>query len=502
MDAMAALVLIIVGCVIGGVLVVYLMFRAMWRVAEPNEALIISGFRHAPTEGVGESMGFKIVTGKGVLVIPGVQKVRSLSLDANETELNITCVTTQGIPVTVKAVVIYKVGDDFASISNAARRFLDKRAEELEQKIKNVFEGHLRSIVGGLTVEQMIREREALTEATRRHSGDEMQKLGLVIDSLQIKEIDDTTGYIKNLAAPHAAEVQKQARIAQAIADREATEQEQVAEALKASARRDAEIKKASFQADVDRAQKDAEQAGPLADQQARQKVVVEQTKVAELEAQRTEQQLQAEVRKPADAEAYKQRTLAQAERDARISRAEAQAKETELAASANANRTKIEADAGAAKIRVEAQASAESIEATGRAQASATEARGLAEAKSREAAGLAEAKAIEARAKALAVNQEAVINQQLAEQAVNIVAAAAKPVGDIDNLVVLNGTEGVQDAVMSSIAKGFAAIQALRGTLNASGQSANAAHNGAAPADNGAEVPEQIRRSTPAARE
>lgn len=497
MDAVAAIALLAFGAAVALLLFLYLLFRAMWRVAEPNEALIISGFRHAPAEGVGESMGFKIITGKGVLVVPGVQKVRNLSLDANETELAITCVTTQGIPVTVKAVVIYKVGDDFASISNAARRFLDKRAEELEQKIKNVFEGHLRSIVGGLTVEQMIREREALTEATRRHSGEEMQKLGLVIDSLQIKEIDDSTGYIKNLAAPHAAEVQKQARIAQAQADREATEQEQVAEALKAAARRDAQIKQASYQAEVDSAQKEAEQAGPLADQVARQKVVVEQTKVAELEAQRTEQQLQAEVRKPADAEAYKQRTLAQAERDARISRAEAQAKETELAATANANRTKIEAEATGSKIRVEAEAQAQSIEATGRAQATSTEARGLAEAKAREAAGLAEAKAIEARAKALAVNQEAVIAQQLAEQAVNIVAAAAKPVGDIDNLVVLNGTEGVQDAVMGSIAKGFAAIQALRGSIAPNGPAPHTpSTNGATPPENGAaEVPEAIRR-------
>jgi flotillin len=502
MDAVTALALIIVGIVLGAVVFFYALFRAMWRVAEPNEALIISGFRHPPAEGVGESMGFKIITGKGVLVIPGVQKVRNLSLDANETELNITCVTTQGIPVTVKAVVIYKVGDDFASISNAARRFLDKHPEELEQKIRYVFEGHLRSIVGGLTVEQMIREREALTEATRRHSGEEMQKLGLVIDSLQIKEIDDTTGYIKNLAAPHTAEVQKQARIAQAVADREATEQEQVAEALKASARRDAEIKKAAYQAEVDGAQKQAEQAGPLADQVARQKVVVEQTKVAELEAQRTEQQLQAEVRKPADAEAYKQRTLAQAERDARISRAEAQAKETELAATANANRTKIEAEAEAGKIRVEAAAQASSIEATGKAQATSTEARGLAEAKAREAAGLAEAKAIEARAKALAVNQDAVIAQQLAEQAVNIVAAAAKPVGDIDNLVVLNGTEGVQDAVMGSIAKGFAAIQALRNNLTGSGGAHAPSANGTTSPDGAADVPEPIRRTPPAVTE
>src|SRR4029077_12827906 len=105
-----------VGGAIALVIVVALIFRAMWRVAEPNEAMIISGFKHEPVEGVGESMGFKIVTGKGVLVLPGFQRVRTLSLDANETELNITCVTTQGIPVIVKAVVIYKVGDDFVSI--------------------------------------------------------------------------------------------------------------------------------------------------------------------------------------------------------------------------------------------------------------------------------------------------------------------------------------------------------------------------------------------------
>src|SRR6266849_3250564 len=476
---------VVIGAGVVVVLVLFfLLFRAMWRVAEPNEALIISGFHQDAVEGVAESLGFKIVTGKGSLVMPGFQRVRFLSLDANETELDITCVTTQGIPVTVKAVVIYKVGDDYASISNAARRFLDKSQEELEAKIKNVFEGHLRSIVGGLTVEQMIREREALTEATRRHSGEEMQKLGLVIDSLQIKEIDDTTGYIKNLAAPHAAEVQKQARIAQAQADREATEQEQQAEALKAAARRETEIKKAGFQAEMDRAQREAAQAGPLAEQIATQKVVIEKTKVAELEADRTEQQLQAEVRKPADAEAYRQRTLAQADRDSRISRAEAAAKETELAAAAAGQRTKIEAAANAEKVRVEAEAQAGSVQAVGRAEGEARRARGLAEADAIRAQGLAAADAVKARAEALAVNQDAVIAQQLAEHAVDIVAAAAKPVGDIGNLMVFNGTEGVQDAVMQSISKGFAALQALRAQLNIP-----VSGNGAGPTSNGREA-------------
>ena len=497
MSSAVALVIGIVGSLLVLTVIGALLFHMTWRVADPTQALIISGFKEQRVDGVGESMGFQIVTGKGVPVMPGFQKVRTLSLEANETELSITCVTTQGIPVTVKAVVLYKVGDDFVSISNAARRFLDTKAEEIEQKIKNVLEGHLRSIVGGLTVEQMIRDREALTDRTRSHSSEEMQKLGLVIDSLQIKEMDDPTGYIKSLAAPHTAAVQKEARIAQAEADREATQKEQAAETLKASARRDAEIRIAGYQAEIDTAQREATQAGPLAEQIARQRVVEEQTKVAELEARRREQSLQAEVRKPADAEAYRQRTLAEAERDARISRAEANARETRLTATANADRVKVEAAASAERIRVEADAQAASTEAIGRAQADATQARGVAEARSAEARGLAEATAIKARAEALAVNQEAVIAQQLAEQAVNIVAAAAKPVGDIDNLVVLNGTEGIQEAVFGSIARGFTALQALRGTLSpAASPALTADHNGYGELTGRTETPPEAPRA------
>ena len=139
----------------------------MWRVAEPNQALIVSGRRHR-TPG-GEGLGFRIVTGGGSLVLPGVQVVRRLSLDLNESELEVDCVTQQGIPVHVKGVVIFKVGDDHASIANAARRFLDQQ-DQMKARVHNVFAGHLRSIVGSLTVEEMIRDRERLTEQTRATS--------------------------------------------------------------------------------------------------------------------------------------------------------------------------------------------------------------------------------------------------------------------------------------------------------------------------------------------
>jgi uncharacterized membrane protein YqiK len=215
------------------------------KVAEPNEALIISGLRaHAGAEGDAAGLGFKIVVGKGAFTIPGLQRVRRLSLDINEAELDLECVTTQGIRVSVKAVVIYKIADDFQSIANAARRFLDQE-EQMDVKVHNVFAGHLRSIVGRMTVEDLIRNRDALTKATRETSASEMQRLGLTIDSLQVQEIGDDSGYTDNLSMPEAARVAREARIVQAAADREATEREQEAEALKVAAQSSSQIKQA-----------------------------------------------------------------------------------------------------------------------------------------------------------------------------------------------------------------------------------------------------------------
>ncbi|MEO6579456.1 MAG: flotillin family protein, partial [Candidatus Limnocylindria bacterium] len=195
---------ILIGAVVGGLVALLVLFKLMWRVAEPNEALIISGLReHTPSDIVSESLGFKIITGKGTLVIPGVQTVRRLSLDLREAELAIECVTHQGIPLGIKGVVIFKVGDDFTSIANAARRFLDQQ-NQMDHRVHNVFAGHLRAIVGSMTVEEMIRDREKLTQLTRESSGTEMEKLGLIVDSLQVQEIEDPTGYIENLGRPHA----------------------------------------------------------------------------------------------------------------------------------------------------------------------------------------------------------------------------------------------------------------------------------------------------------
>src|SRR5206468_2858862 len=265
--------------------------------------------------------------------------------------------------------------------------------------------------------------------------------------------------YIDNLAQPHAWAVAREARIAKAQADREATEKEQQAEALKAQARRDTQIKQAGFQAEIDQAAAQAQQAGPLSDATARQKVVVEETKVAELEAQRAEQQLQVEVRKPADAKAYERITLAKADRDSQISAAEAAAQRVKLEAIAAAEQTKI----------------------IGEAEAHATRAKGLAEGEAVKAKGLAEADSIKARAEALAEHQEAVIGQQLAEQWPAIVEAAAKPFGAVDQMIVLNGAQGVSEVLAQALSQGVAGLQLARSLLaggngGAGGRAAGAA--------------------------
>lgn len=466
---------VVAGAAVVAVLVLIGLFKSMWRVAEPNEALIISGSKHR-TEGLEEGMGFRIVTGRGTLVLPGVQAVRKISLDLNETELHVDCVTTQGIPLKVRGVVIFKVGDDFVSIANAGRRFLDQQ-KMMSERVHNVFAGHLRSIVGGLTVEDMIRDREKLTGQTRAACGTEMEKLGLIVDSLQIHEIEDPTGYIKNLAMPHAAAVQRDARIAQAEANRLATEAEQKAAARMSEATRDSEILQAGYQAERDKAAAKARQAGPLADAAARQDVVVQETRIAELDALRREQQLQADVRKPADAQAYETRARAEAERDARISAAQAKAKETELAALAEANRVKTAANAEAEATQARGAAAATATRATGEAEAAAAQAKGLAAAEATRAQGLAEAEAIKARAAALAENQEAVVAQQLAENWPEIVRAGASAFGSVDNMVVLNGADGMGEMLAKALTMGGTGLglaRQLLATMNQNGQTPN----------------------------
>jgi uncharacterized membrane protein YqiK len=320
--------------------------------------------------------------------MPVKQKARILSLALREAEIQEECVTNQGIPLAVRAVSVFKVGDDPGLIANAARRFLSEQ-DQVENLVGRVFAGHLRSIVGGLTVEQIIRERDRVAQEIKDSSHSEMEKLGLIVDSLQIQEIEDRTGYIRNLAAPHAAAVERDARIAAAQANQAATEREQQAAAKNAEFTRDSQVQQAGYRAEVEQATALAAQAGPLAQAKATQQVIEEQTALAQRKADLAAQDLSATVNKPADAEAYRVRTLAQAERDALQLRAE----------------------------------------------------------------GLRSG------------NQQLIAANRLIEQLPELVAAAASSL-NTSNLVVLNGTEGVNQMLSGLVSQGISIYDVLRKSL------------------------------------
>jgi flotillin len=328
-----------------------------FKIAEPNEALIVSGKRGKGSKGTDEVQQYRIVpSGERVFVWPVIQSARELGLDLNQLVADVNCYTTQGIPVRIRGVVAFKVGSDNASIANAAQRFLHD-PDSMGQRVTEIFAGHIRGIVGGLTVEQLIRDRESLTKEAAEATGRDMEKMGLVIDTLQIAEVDDPSGYIENLSKPDIARVQMESRKAQAQRDMEASKAEQENAALIAQARRDSQIKQAALQAEVDKANAESAQAGPLADAQSRQAVVERETEIATLEAARREQQLIAEIRKPADAARYQAETEAEAMKRTSILRAEAEAAQARQVGEAQADAEKAKGLAEAAVIEARGKA-------------------------------------------------------------------------------------------------------------------------------------------------
>jgi flotillin len=409
-----------------------------WHVPNPNEALLISGSksRHQDTQ-------FRVVTGHGSFVMPVKQRARTLSLALREAEIVEDCITNQGIRLNVRAVAAFKIGDDPVSIANAARRFLSGQ-DRMETQVGRIFAGHLRSIVGGLTVEQIIRERDRVAQEIKDGSHAEMEKLGIVVDALEIQEIEDASEYISNLSAPHAAAVASQARIARAKADQEAAEREQQAAAMKAQYERDLLIKQAGFLAETEEAKARAAQAGPLDEARASREVIEEQTVLAQRRAELAAQRLEAEVRRPADAEAYKQRALAEAERDRAKFAAEGEAFRRTTIANADAEAAKIQADAAAYAERAMAHA-----------QADANRSR---------AASLAGG------------NQELLAASRIVDALPSLVASAAQGIAD-SNLTILNGTDGVGQVVTGLVGQGLSVFDTLRNSTAAARRNGSLRH-------------------------
>jgi len=268
-----------------------------YRVPAPDQAMLMSGGKSSGTP-------FRVVTGHGAYVMPFIRKVRFLTLAMCEAELEETCVTQQGISLNVRAVIAFKVGNDAESIVNAGQRFLSDQSQ-MSVLTGRIFAGHLRSIIGSMTVEQIIKERQKLASEVLDGSKEEMVKIGLTVDALQIQSIDDgKLGYITAMSAPHNAAIQREAQIAQARANQAAAEAQQESQRNQAEYARQTAIVQAQYTAEVDQAQAMAAQAGPLAQAKAQREVIAAQTELAQRAAELREQQLVSEVVRPAEAHA------------------------------------------------------------------------------------------------------------------------------------------------------------------------------------------------------
>ena len=297
-----------------------------YKVPAPDEAMLISGGRAAG------NAPFRVVTGHGAFIMPFFRKVRFLTLAMCEAEVEEKCVTQQGITLNIRAVIAFKVGNDSESVVSAGQRFLSDQ-NQMGVLTGRIFAGHLRSIIGSMTVEQIIKERQKLATEVLDGSKEEMIKIGLTVDALQIQSIDDgSLGYILAMSAPHNAAIQQQAQIAQARADQAAAEAEQESQRNQAEFARQTAIVQAQYKAEVDKAQAEASQAGPLAEAQAQREVLAMRTELAQRAAELRQQELVSEVVKPAEAEAERVRIMALADAEKMKIQAEAAASHNRVA--------------------------------------------------------------------------------------------------------------------------------------------------------------------------
>jgi flotillin len=279
-----------------------------YRVPDPDEALLISGGKSS------DGAPFRVVIGHGAYVVPFVRRANLLSLAMTESEVQETCVTKQGISLNVKAVIAFKVGNDVESIVAAGQRFLSDQ-DQMSVLTGRIFAGHLRSIIGSMTVEEIVTERQKLATEVLDGSKQEMSKIGLTVDALQIQSIDDgQLGYILAMSAPHNAQIKQTAAIAQSNANQFAAEAEQDSLRKQAEFSRQTTVIQAQYKAEIDKAQAAAAQAGPLSQAKAQLEVLQAQRELAQRNAELREEQLVAEVIKPAQAEAERVKILAAAE--------------------------------------------------------------------------------------------------------------------------------------------------------------------------------------------
>jgi flotillin len=452
--------------IVGGLVLVMilslLVAATLYRKVPPNFAMIIYGMG-----------GPKVVKGGGAIVIPIVQAANELSLELMSFDVVPTqdFFTVQGVAVSVEAVAQIKVKSDETSILTAAEQFLSKPVAERHTLLKLVLEGHLRGIVGQLTVEQIVKEPERIAERLRSDVADDLTKMGLEVVSFGVKEIKDKNAYIENMGRPDIERIRRDADIAAAEARRDtevsradaertaavaragAAQETKLAEtnslAKQAEAERDLNLKKASFDAETNKAKAAADKAYAIQEAVQEQQVVAEQAKTRQAQAEGEvkvqeatialrEKELMATVVKPAEAKKFEAEMLAEAKRR---------------------------------QLEIEAEGHATAIRKQGLAEAEIHRARGEAEALVIRAKGEAEADVRRLMAEAYQQYNQAAILERLIPILPEIVRAAAEPLAKVDRITMLstgNGSEVGVNKLMNEVAKavvqGPAIIEGLLG--------------------------------------
>jgi len=460
-DNTSAVVIVVAFVVV--FLLVMMVWASRYTKVGPNEVLIISGREHRVTAGDGRvtKVGFRIVRGGGVFVYPVLERVDVLSLELMTIDVKTPEVyTLQGVPIMVDGVAQVKVRGDDVSIRTAAEQFLSKSQADIMNVALQTLEGHLRAILGTMTVEEVFKNRETFAGRVQEVAATDMANMGLAIVSFTIRDIRDKQGYLDALGKPRTSQVKRDAVIGQAEADRDATiksaQAEQVGKTAKfaadtgiASASRDYQMNLAEYQASVNQKKAESDLAYDLQKYKTAQLVKREEVQVAvvekealigvqEQEIKRREKELEATIQKPAEAERNKVRTLAEAEK----------------------YRLETEAAGRAASIRQQGLAEADIVKAKGLAEADAAKAKGLAEAAVILAQGEAMAEAMRKKAEAWEKYGEAAIVQTIAELLPQLAKNVAEPLSRIEKMIVINsGPSGPGGGGASKITRDVADI-------------------------------------------
>ena len=442
--------IIIVGLMVLVLMFLMSMFASLYRKAGPHQALVVYGMR-----------GTRVIKGRGTVIFPMVESFRELSLQLMSFDVapQQDLYTMQGVAVTVEAVAQIKVKSDPESVITASEQFLTKSDSERDGLIRLVMEGHLRGIIGQLSVEQIVKEPEMVGDRVRATCADDMNKMGLDVISFTIKEIRDKNDYITNMGRPDIArvkrdadiaaaeaerdtaikraEAQRAAAVAKALADQERVLAETLSSAKQAEAMRDLEIKKAQYLETVRKQQAQADKSYDIQTNVMQQQVVAEAVKVRQVEKEheikvqeaeilRHEKELIATSLKQAEVERQRIETLAAAEKQRRIAEAEGQA----------------------AAIRAQGEAEAEIILKKGEA----------------------EAKAMNVKAEAYQEWNQAAVVDKLITGLPEVAKALASPLANVDKITIVstgNGHSAGMNKITGDMTEIAAQIPALFETLS-----------------------------------